>query len=638
MTFSALEQQLDNGGGLSENIAEDIVEYLRGSVIANEAQGLLCTFQYATGWLHDPNRFVNSVLIGPAAGGKTQVQDAATDLLPSTLAYQATNASDNALIDDPEWDSSLVAPLDEYDKINAELREYMKSMAGEDGGYTKKRNVEDSDAEGGYSPATISSMPMPFQFLYAPTGKKGSIDHELQSRMLKLYIDDNRFIREAIGRKEFGHELIDVDGLTNTYVFETTNIERGLKRRFRQLPTERIQTDDDNVNPRLGGMFAEMGDWVWYSVRPVFDEGPTQTNRTFGMVSNLMRGSTVLNHPNREEVLVRRDGEDVDAQLVYPQDVANVLCCQPTLLSTTHNLNPLKRDVLDAVDATERASGETTIDRIYDWLGNNDKRQPGEQKLRSVLQELADDFLIKIREHAGDSGSHLYEWRDEGSVDPPRLFNLQQYADADDVDLSSCPGVERGIVDPDDPFADCWDPIRDQPFHETVETFDDQFSGSNQTPASRTSAVTTAADAMGGPADDEGDNDQQATLTGETPDEGDPEPERGVEGAFEQAVYDTVSDHCDGGEPFSDRHSIDHYLGIVDTDMDVQEADVLGSMMDPEHDVWDHPEIDDERVRTIEDARRELADVFDDLQQAGLVVVDEDSGVTGFYEVRVVEP
>ncbi len=630
MPFSALEAALDDEASVSENVAEDIVEYARGNVIANEEQLLLTVLQTTTGWFRQQERFVNLGLVGPPAGGKTLVQDAAADLFPDDDCYETTDASSNALIDDPMWDYSIVAILDEYDKIDANIREYMKSMAGEDGGYEKMRNVEDQDARGGYAPERVSSRSMPFQFLYAPVSKKQGLDHELRSRMLMLHVDDNRAIREAIGRKEAGHTQIDVRELPNTYIFETANIESALKRHIRQLSTEELweeTPDEQDVPVRVGGSHVEMPKWVWYSVRPVFDEGPTQTNRTFGMVFNLIRASALLNHHERPNVTKTVDGEEVPAYLVQPQDVANVLSCQPALLSTTHNLDPTKRDVLDGLRASMREDGTTTRQRIKDWMEDNDLNPPRKQQLGDILEELEQMYFCHIRERAGEDGStHLYEWRDEGNVETPRLYDLQRYADRDDVDLSDC------RIDPADPYDGCIDPIRDQPFKASVEEFEAEFS--------ETETAVNAASMMGGPEPD-GDDDFQETLTDEPVEPTLSDPERPPENAMETAVHDAITEYVeangsDGWAVFPERCGAAHYVGAVDTDHDVGEVDADGTLLDPDHLVYEDPMFAEGRVRTEEDCKRELSETLDELERAGLVVVRE-ADIGGFIEVTTVD-
>jgi hypothetical protein len=634
--FSALEAALDEDLQVSENVAEDIVEYSRGNVVSNEEQLLLTVLQTTTGWMRQDERNVNLGLVGPPAGGKTLVQDAAADLFPDDDCYETTDASSNALIDDPMWDYSIVAILDEYDKIDANIREYMKSMAGEDGGYEKMRNVENQDARGGYAPERVSSRSMPFQFLYAPVSKKQGLDHELKSRMLMLHVDDNRAIREAIGRKEAGHERIEVTGLPNTYIFETSNIESALRRHIRELPVEELwdeTPDEQEVPVRVGSSHAEMPPWVWYSVRPIFDEGPTQTNRTFGMVFNLIRASALLNHHERPNVTKSVDGEERPAYLVQPQDVANVLSCQPALLSTTHNLDPTKRDVLDGLRSSMREDGTTTRQRIKDWMEDNDLNPPRKQQLGEILEELEQMYFCHIRERAGEDGStHLYEWRDEGNVETARLHDLQRYADKDDVDLSEC------RIDPADPYEGCRDPIRDQPFKESIADFEAEFSESE-------TAVNAASFMSGGDTSDgsdSADDDTQQTLTGESDDADDglPEPERGPENALEQAVYRAIEDGIeangsDGWRVFPERASAAHYVGAVDPDYDVGEVDTSDTLLDPDHEVYGDAMFAEGRVRTEEDCKREVSDTVDELDRVGLLAV-QSADIAGFVEITTV--
>ncbi|TKX52818.1 hypothetical protein, partial [Halorubrum sp. SP9] len=55
--------------------------------------------------------------------------------------------------------------------------------------------------------------------------------------------------------------------------------------------------------------------------------------------------------------------ETIEQYVATPQDVWNVMMCLESLLSTTHQLTPLKRHILDAVDATEPRTSEdgTTV-------------------------------------------------------------------------------------------------------------------------------------------------------------------------------------------------------------------------------------------------------------------------------------
>jgi len=79
--------------------------------------------------------------------------------------------------------------------------------------------------------------------LYAPENKDG-IPTELDNRLLKLFIEDNKAIREAIGRKEAGHDNITVKGLDYEYIYDTTDLQNALRAHYRELPTKKIKKGD----------------------------------------------------------------------------------------------------------------------------------------------------------------------------------------------------------------------------------------------------------------------------------------------------------------------------------------------------------------------------------------------------------
>ncbi|WP_158293752.1 hypothetical protein, partial [Halorubrum sp. SP3] len=260
-----------------------------------------------------------------------------------------------------EWDLSLVAPLDEYDKIDSAIVEVLKSSNPEDGGYAKDRNVENPDAVGGYEPVEVSAEQNPWVVLYAPSSKKGGINDELEDRALILYFSNDRTTRRAIGRKEFGHEEIDSSKYDDEYIYDAHEVKAALRTHLSDLPTETTYEEDEDgeeyVAARSGAAAAYIPRWVWYCVEPVFSIDEDHTNRVYGIISNLIKASAIANHHTRRtretEVYVDEDStetETIEQYVATPQDVWNVMMCLESLLSTTHQLTPLKRHILDAVD------------------------------------------------------------------------------------------------------------------------------------------------------------------------------------------------------------------------------------------------------------------------------------------------
>lgn len=627
---------------VSENAAETIIKVARGNVIGNEEQFLLTSFQSVTGFLYDMNRYANVVLTGPSGGGKTHVQGSVLDALPKSIMYgdgEVTDFSDNAPLDDPKWDFAVLAPLDEYDKISKAIREYIKSMAGEDGGYTKMRNTEDSDAEGGYSPDTISSMAVPFQFLFAPEEKQDGLDNELDNRLIKIPVEDNKYIREAIGRKEFGHTEISPQGLDNTYIYDTEAEVNGLKSHIHDLEDTLIDVRDDEgeITGKRGGVHTHSPEWIWYATKPMFDPSSTHTNRVYGMLTNLMRGSAVWNNHTNPTVTTYNEGreQEVEEIVVMPQDVANVLCTQPTLLGTTHMLDERKRDILDAVKAKQGrgSSHGSSIQLIRQHLRENDKTVPSKSVLRRILkEELAEDYYLRVQEEEGERGSDLFEHRSNGKLTPPRVEHLDSVAEEQDGMDISCPWV-----DPSDPFEGVVDPIRDQPFKETVKMFQNDMS-TNDGGVEDRAEVNTMTDAMGGGDDTTTDGNQTlASAAGQHEDDNDipapsdPVVEKCIELGYKSlgvggTVFNVSQDH-DIGDP--------HLLGVVDGSQEVTEDRLTGSVFDPTHELWSREGVDDERVTNRSEAKLHLEEAWRKLEEEG--AVEYDDSTDGFVGVSINE-
>lgn len=641
LDFSVVEQDSDEelAGNVAENVAEDIVYVSRGNVIANEEHTLLTTFAYATGWCFEMSRYDNTVLIGPSSGGKTQVQKCAKRFLPSEAEFSRTNASGQALLETDEWDDALVAPMDEYDKLNGEIRKYMKSMAGEDEGMSRERSVRDENSETGFDTATLSSNPIPFQFLYATDNDaKAGLDHELANRMIELYVEDNIHIRQAIARKNHGHTDIEVTGLPHTYIYDTTEEVATVREHFRNLP---VETDEEIVgyDGRRGGAYVADPDWIYYACYPIYNFGRTKVNRVSNQIANLIAGSTVLNHHERRTTEVVRDGERVEAYRVAPQDVANVLSCQEALLATTHNLDPRKRAILRAVNKTSgmgEHGGWTTLDRIREWLDDNDKPTPSESALRRLLKdELREDWFVRVDEGGGPNGADLFQPRTDAGVQSPRIENLDDFAEQLHDET-----LEDPYVDVSDPFADCWDPVRDQPFEDTVTDFEREIAGTTE---SADSTSTDTSSFMGGSdnkSDDESDGAAQSTLDGTTATSELPEPTGEPDGPVEQWLYERLRDTLGtDGSPFSLDHTVAHYVEAVHVDIDDPlSADVEGTVLDPAHELWSHNAFADDRVVDSADALRELTDAQYALEDKNLVYHDSDGDTPdGFVEVMCLD-
>jgi hypothetical protein len=307
------------------------------------------------------------------------------------------------------------------------------------------------------------------------------------------------------------------------------------------------------------------------------------------------------------------------------------------LLATTHRLDPRKRAALKAVNATSGLdSGEggwTTLDRIREWLDDNDKPTPSEGVLRSLLKdELKEDWFIRVNEGAGQSGADLYKPRRDAGVQTPLVENLADAAERlYDVSLES----EFG-VDIDDPFADAVDPFRSQPFKETVSEFDVSIGGAAA--AHDSTAVMDAAMGNEASGSDDTDSDGQVTLTGEEASEPTELPDVVGEpsGVVEQFVYETLRETVGAdGQPFAKHHNVAHWLGIVSTSEDnVLQGELADTVLDPSHELCDDPSFADDRISDSRDALNELQEARYALEDKHIIVLDSDETPDGFHAVK----
>jgi len=654
-----VDEQEADGVTLSDNVAADFVRYFRGNVVGHEEEGLLMYLSLITGWTADKNCHNNVIGKGAPGSGKSLTKNTVEDVFDAGDTYTKTSASGNAILDSVEWDVAIIAPMDEADKIDKPIVEVLKSSNPEDDGFAKDRNVEDPDARGGYSPTEVSATPNPWVLLYAPSSKKGGLDDELEDRALILYFSNDKSTRRSIGRKEFGHEAISSEQYDDEYIYDTHALAAALREHVRQLPTQRhyeeTEDGDQYLAGRSGASHVYQPLWVWYAVEPIFNVDEDYTNRVYGIVNNLIRASALLNHHNRPtttiETYVDEDSTETetnDAVVVQPQDVANVLSCLPTLLSTTHLLTPLKRHILDAVDATEPITdGDgTTVQDVRDWLNDNDIPHPSEGTLRKKMNELAENYYLQKWENAGGKrgNANVYEKRDEGALQIPNVRGLQERADRDGVTLATHDAVS---IDPDDPFEGCTDPIRDQPFKESVTEFDAQFSGES------VERDTSASSFMGGDdtsdtAATETDSGGQAALT-DVGDDGvetataetnttavELDPDGGPSDPTEQFVYEHTQSN--DGELFAASADVTHYIGICDPEEHSAQTDMTDSAVDPSHTLWaDRPDHTDDRVISESDALRELSDAFDRLRKQSCVDLDTSQGPPAMEQLVVAD-
>lgn len=617
--FSALQRAADEQHAdadiLSENKVDDLVTIANANVVGNQQQVVIGHLALMTGWLYDLDTNVNTILTGPSAAGKSEAQRAMRQALPSDLAYETSDASSMGVLDDDSWDKAIYAPLDEWQKVPDKLTEILKGVAGgPDDEYRYVRSVSDEDAASGRSAHEIVKKPKPFQFLYAQHG----LDHELSTRLVFLPIDDNTMIRDAIIEKQGGAENIAVEGYEKDFIFDAADRERALRDHIRSLPT--IEGEGSNIR---GGVDATLPPWIRKSVKPIFDKSRPESNRVAGQIFNLIRASAALNYDQRRSITVEMDGHELDSYIATAQDAANVLSARETLLAKTHHLTQMKRQILDAIRSNqhfEDANG-VTIDVIRNYLEDSAAVSvPRKQKLRDLLNELAEHFYVTVHERAGPNGAHLYEFQSLRDIGMPRVTNLAQYMDSAEQQKNN---ELAPNVDLDDPYAGTTDPFRDQPFVDTVSEMRDEFAANPVERAAETADLAAEQATGTRSGNDDGDKLTLAEAAGaDTADDADPTAGRGP---VETAVLERLQAHADDEIWNVDTTTDGHLIGVLEEDETLAEADLTGTMYDPDHEVWDDPRKPDDWVVSQEDAEREIEQAINELEQDGLLVFQTDA-------------
>ena len=588
MDFSKLKQSQEEKvrearDTLSDNKVEDLVRFTRGNVICNEEQAMFLVLTWLTGWMDDRHNYANTVTIGSSGGGKSHLDDNMRKILPNTANYEATAGSDKSFLDDDDWEGTLVATLDELNKINEDILEYIKTVSADEE-YRYKRTVRDQDSRTDFDTVTITKEAKPVTFLYAQHG----MDNEMSNRLFKNYVDESESIHRAIGRKEAGHQEIQIEDTDDDieYIYETDELEDALRTHIASIPTE---------------SYIELPEWVWYACEPIFNHSRTEVNRIYGMVFNFIRASALLNYDNR-----RGDGSEDDPFVAEEQDVVNVLSARKTLTGTTHELEPRKWAIIEAIreQSGYEGGGGCTREDIHDYLDSsgNDAIDIKKNKLKPLIEELEDNYVVKAHR---DRKPYEYEFNTLAKLGTPECV-----FDEWDVDL-----------------RDVTDPVHNQPFGETIKEFED-FKQSKGRLDTSDSSQTASEDSQGQSTFDEG-NTLDVDL--------DPT-ERAVHAAMKESIDGTVVKFTDDGEDEKEPFSKEHAIGLVEPNEEIPlDLDTEGSLLDPEHDVWDRHDKDDEWVTNQTDCETHVEDAIKSLNRKGVWEAQQAGSTESFRKIVVSE-
>ncbi|WP_153952909.1 hypothetical protein [Halosegnis longus] len=568
MSVTAPQETWDEEYQLHDNIAVDLVNYVRSGTIRNEQQFLLIMAALATGLLENPKSYLSFVVIGTAGSGKTHTYEEAKELLHYLDIYATTSGSAKSMIYDEEWDEADLAMLDELQKPPEELIEFLKSVHGGDGEMSYK--VTQGSAQEGFSTKEINRDAKVYGFLYA----QHDADMEMWDRLLKIPIHESESKNRAVGAMAFDHSHIKLgeDSYEYGYPFEAG--EQRLKEHFASIKAnapKRVAIPDGS---------AQFNWDCWEVVKPIFAHGRSEANRIYQMVANTIRGFTLMNYQNRETMVV--DGEEY--LVAEPQDVANLLRCREALLATTHEIDDKKRALAESIRAKSGDMNEVQgVKPILEFLEESDAPTVKESELTNLIGDLKENYIVDVHEGKDETVYEFLGWDDLG------LANVARYQSA-----------FEGTIDPmtGDSFLDFFDDQRDR-----LQTHADDLLKKANIEAGSSHA----------------DSDESGGLSdfGAGVDE-----EPAVElGPVERVVGERVADTADGEriEDLSDV-PIEALLGMTSLDNPAPVVgDVTGTLLDADNELWDQPNHDDKWVSSKSNAKRELRRAFEDLISKGCI-------------------
>jgi hypothetical protein len=375
------------------------------------------------------------------------------------------------MIDDERWNNRYVIAADEFQKLPSSALEILKSTfsddADEDGwGY---RYVRNTSQQSGDDHQEIKKQVAPFSTLIADENEARGADTELGTRTMSIRVEDNEQLNEAVSATFWGHEEVTLPDTDFTYNYTFVDGKNVIDRHIASIPRFEyrkqnvpdgwatnqqysypviIPHDDTREWPTTLGPRK----WDAHKVaKPMFSFKQTESKRASKTVANLVRGWARLNYHSRE--VINLNG--CEWLVADPQDLGNVIACRETLLSLTHNFNDRKMAVIRALTDPENGVGgagptggvAAPIQDIHEYLEEYaEVTSVSEPHLRStILQDMADRFLITVHENETENGAHLYEYHGGSTFGHP---NVGEYPDI---------------------FSQVTDPIRDQPIKESIE-------------------------------------------------------------------------------------------------------------------------------------------------------------------------
>lgn len=576
----------------SDNIMEDFVEYSRSQQVLNEEQALGVLYIYLSGLLPDHSDYCAGFITGGSSGGKTHMKEKVIDKAFSLRdneedqwLFKTTSTSAKGLIDDPLWDASRIAAMNELNKIPEDMLEFLKSVHGDDGGHDYTRNQPDKESDSGFSSVHVESEAKPVIFMLADENKM-VVESELDTRMFEIKVDETREKNAAVHDMHWGHENLVVDGVDHEYIWNDPELEYAIQRHIADIPV-----DTPVLLPTGQGRF-DGDDWNASEVmKPMFTFDRSESTRASRMVSSMVKASALGNYHQRDTVMwENHEDELVEHIVAEPQDVGNLIGIRRVLLTTTHGLDEKKMAVLDAIIEKggqanrEGTALQATKKDIQDHIQQNPRVSTlNKSQLKSVLEDMNENYLIDIQENPEDRREYLYVYDGADALGRP---NVQMYPEK---------------------FSDVTDPIRNCPIQTTIKKQQESLGAKN--PSDVLDVEVEEQVEIGGDMSDL--EDEVLSLLGDTLDGKD---------VLAEDLESMEWEHMTGAAPLDESGGTVKAAGTPTNDSKA------GTIFDPNHDLWNG--------HTAGQARSKIEQTITSLQQTGRWRLDDNDD--GTYTVTVV--
>lgn len=418
---------------MGEDVCAKLVRYSRSCIIANEQQALALFLAALTGFASNVREYSPVLIGGELGSGKTHlvraivgdqpapgIQTDFSGLFPSETVYHFTSSSEKAPIYISElrdMDSPVkLVVMAEMKKLPLPVIEYLKSMSGDDAAFRYiVTNMTSRDAD------EIMQKKRWFVLTHA----QKDVDPELESRMIKMSVDENKWVTQACCEMNHGADEIyyPITGRTyrkgiDTELADEIRTEIGL------LALDPVEV----VNP-----FSK-------ALKHFEDNTRAASKRTSRMTEALFRASARVNHENR---LVH-----AGKVVMSSQDIVNVLSFAPIVQSMIIGVDIIDLAIIRYLGTVRhRVKEEEIVARIDDSGLAELKRDELRERLRNLENN---NFVIRLEPNAGDQDK-VIKWQ----------YNARKYIHRIRVEWDAIVSVEGRV--------EVIDPITGQMFSDILE-------------------------------------------------------------------------------------------------------------------------------------------------------------------------